>query len=118
MADEMYNENGDAVQNNGGNGGSIDILDPRVQTGNPELDQLNARYLELSEQRDAVRNELRELVRQREQLAATVTWGSKVENMNDAELAAMEEAIRLRRANAQQVGTQGIESTTEVGTVQ
>lgn len=115
MANKINNQNNDdAVQNDG----SVDPLDPRLITGNQELDKVNARILQLQEERDSVHDELRTLTQERERLAAGVTWGNKMEGMGDAELAALEEALRVRRANLQQVGTNGIDTTEDIGTVQ
>ena len=89
-------------------------LDPRAETDNPELQEVNSRILELQQQGDAIKEELRKLSEQRQTLAAGAIWSQKVGNMNEAEVRSLQEAINQRQANVQQVGVQGIESRENV----
>lgn len=74
------------------------------------VDSLDAQILELQKRRDEDKEKLRELVAEREKIAAGAVWSEKVGNMNEAELAALQEAIAERAAKAHRVGVNGIES--------
>lgn len=85
-------------------------LDPNVKSGNAELDEMNARILELQQQQEADRQELRELTVQRETIVAGAAWADKIGNMNEAQRAALEGALKNHQANAQRLDVNGIES--------
>lgn len=85
-------------------------LDSRATTGNQELDAINAEILGLQQDKDLIIEELRRLTGERETLAAGAVWGKKMGDMGDAEIQALENALAARRANAQNVGVNGIES--------
>lgn len=82
-------------------------LDPRTTTGNEKLDATNARILELQQSLEADKKELRELTEEREKLAAGQVWTAKIDDMNEAEVAALQEALAKR----QSVGVNGIKSS-------
>ncbi len=75
------------------------------------LDLLDEQIFELQRKRDEDKEVLRGLVAEREKIAASAVWEAKVGDMNEAELAALQEAIATRKANAQSVGVTGIVST-------
>lgn len=71
---------------------------------------LDEQILELQRKRDEDKEVLRGLVAEREKLMAGAVWEEKVGSMNEAELAALQEAIAARKAKAQTVGVTGIAS--------
>lgn len=75
------------------------------------------RITELREYIEDAKDELRSLIKEQEKVTATEEWTAKVENLNDAQLEALEEAVRLRAANTQKVGVEGIDTTLKFGNV-
>jgi hypothetical protein len=102
IADETANNQ--STQSGVDNGA---VYDPRTRTGNPELDDLNSRILELIEQKDSINDELNKLTFERDKAAAGQTWAQKMETMSEADLLALQEAVAKR----QSVGTNGIQSS-------
>lgn len=86
------------------------VLDSRATTGNEKVDALNARILELQEEKEDIVQELRDLTKEREKISAGAVWENKLGNMNEAEVAAIQEALESRKAKAQSVGIEGIAS--------
>lgn len=85
-------------------------LDPRATTSNENLNDMNARIIELQKLKDDTVEELRSITAERQSVAAGAVWSSKIEDMNPAEIIALEEALKNRKANSQQLGVNGIES--------